>query len=258
MSQNAAPQPGDVYLQFNGIDAYVEIPGIADYSPATTGSLTVAAWIRPDTLNFPSVEPDSDYIHWLGKGDRSGSAGNQEWTFRMYNHSMPLEDPPRSNRISFYLFNPQGGLGVGSYVQDEVAKGHWIHVVGMADATCTYFYRDGQFIRCSTYRGPAQGKCEIQTHDGAQVVVDPGAGSAALRLGTKDLGSFLDGGLSRVRLWNRTLTAAEVLSLYATDLTPHHGLVAEFLLNAGSGTVANETAQGNDGSIVNARWATQH
>lgn len=257
MSQNAAPQPGDVYLQFNGIDAYVEIPGIADYSLATTGTLTVAAWIRPDRLNFPSVEPGSDYIHWLGKGDKSGSAGNEEWTFRMYNHSTPLEDPPRTNRISFYVFNPQGGLGVGSYVQDTVAKGQWIHVVGMADTARTYFYRDGQFIRCSTYRGPKQGNCEIQTHDGVQVVIEPAAGSAVLRLGTKDLRSFLEGGLSRVRLWNRTLAAAEVSSLYTTDLTPQDGLVAEFPLDAGTGSVASDTAQGNDGSIINARWATQ-
>ena len=257
MSQNAAPQSGDIYLQFNGIDAYVEIPSIADYSLAMTGALTVAAWIRPNTLNFPNVETGSDYIHWFGKGDKSGSDGNQEWTFRMYNHSTPLEDPPRPNRISFYVFNPQGGLGVGSYVQVKVAKAHWMHVVGMADDKCTYFYEDGQYIRCSTYRGPAQGPCEIQEQNGTQVVVNPQAGSAALRLGTKDLGSFLEGGLSRVRLWNRTLTAAEVSSLYATDIAPRDGLVAEFLLNADTGTVANDTAQGNDGSIINALWATQ-
>jgi hypothetical protein len=175
----------------------------------------------------------------------------------MYSHSTPLEDPPRPNRISFYVFNPQGGLGVGSYVQVKIAKGRWMHVVGMADDKCTYFYAGGQYIRCSTYRGPAQGRCEIQTQNGTQVVVNPHAGSAALRLGTKDLGSFLEGGLSRVRLWNRTLSAAEVSSLYATDIAPRDGLVAEFLLNADTGAVANDTAQGNDGSIINALWATQ-
>jgi hypothetical protein len=123
----------------------------------------------------------------------------------MYNHRTPLESPPRPNRISFYVFNPQGGLGVGSYVQVKVAKGHWMGVVGMADDKCTYFYENGQNVRCSTYRGPAQGECEIQEQNGTQVVIDPQPGSAALRLGTKDLGSFLEGGLSRVRLWNRTL-----------------------------------------------------
>ena len=108
MSQNAAPQSGDLYLQFNGIDAYVEIPSIADYSLATTGALTVAAWIRPNTLNFPNVEPDSDYIHWLGKGDQSGSDGNQEWTFRMYNYRTPLESLAPTKPDQLLRLQPAG------------------------------------------------------------------------------------------------------------------------------------------------------
>ena len=66
MLANAAPRPGDVYLRFNGLDNYVEIPSIADYSIATTGELAVAAWIRPDSLNFPRSER-TGYVHWLGK-----------------------------------------------------------------------------------------------------------------------------------------------------------------------------------------------
>lgn len=77
---NAAPQNGDVYLTLTGSDSYVEIASIADYSVATTGELTVAAWIRPNTLNFSRWE-STGYVHWLGKGE----SGRQEWTFRMYN-----------------------------------------------------------------------------------------------------------------------------------------------------------------------------
>src|SRR5215472_15188342 len=69
MSKNASPQTGDIYLGFNGRDAYVEIPSIADYSVSTTGEFTVSVWLRPDTLNFPFVERKKDYIHWLGKGE---------------------------------------------------------------------------------------------------------------------------------------------------------------------------------------------
>lgn len=65
----------------------------------------------------------------------------------MYNRHNPLDSPPRPNRISFYLFNPQGGLGVGSYVQEPIHKGQWIHVVGVADPSRTLFYKNGQFIR---------------------------------------------------------------------------------------------------------------
>jgi hypothetical protein len=101
MVKNGSPQTGDIYLRFNGRDSYVEIPSIADYSASTTGKLTIAAWIRPDTLNFPSVERNSAYVHWLGKGERSGAAGNQEWALRMYNHHDPLDRARgRSERVA--------------------------------------------------------------------------------------------------------------------------------------------------------------
>ncbi len=256
MSNNAEPQPGDVILQFNGQDAYVEILSIGDYSVSTTGELTVSAWMRPDTLNFPVVEPNHDYIHWLGKGDD----GNQEWTFRMYNQIDPSDVPARPNRISFYLFNPPGGLGVGSFVQVPILTGQWIHLVGVADSTRTYFYKDGKYIRCDTYTGPQQGPCEIHFQDPGktvQLVIDPQAGAAPLRLGTKDFGSFLEGGLTRVRLWSRVLSAMEVSNLYASDKAPRDGLVGEFLLNADTGTTAIDTAQGNNGTIVNAAWTIE-
>jgi hypothetical protein len=261
MTGNAAPKAGDVYLLLNGNDQYVEIPSTADYSVSTTGALTVAVWLRPDTLNFSTVESGTDYINWLGKGDVSGASGNEEWTFRMYNHSDPLDSPSRPNRISFYLFNPQGGLGVGSYVQAPVHKGRWINVVGVADGSCTYFYRDGQYERCDTYRGPAQGQCEIHyqapPNESLQLVIEPQAGSAPLRLGTQNMGSFFQGGLTRVRLWNRALNATEIAGLYASDVAPDDGLVAEFMLNADTGTTAVDTARGNDGVVVNATWAEQ-
>jgi len=50
-------------------------------------------------------------------------------------------NPPRPNRISFYVFNPEGGEGVGSYFQDTLHQGRWIFVVGVADSTRTYMYR---------------------------------------------------------------------------------------------------------------------
>jgi hypothetical protein len=261
MLENVGPQPGDVYLELNGRDAYVEIPSIADYSVSTTGELTISAWLRPDILNFLAVERNSDYIHWLGKGETSGAGGNQEWAFRMYNHSDPLDSPSRPNRISFYLFNPQGGLGVGSYVQVPIHKGKWIHIVGVADSSRTYLYKDGQYIRCDTYRGPAQGPCEIHyrppPHQNLQLVIDPQPGSVPLRLGTKDLGSFFEGGLTRTRLWNRVLNAGEISALYSAEAVPQNGLVAEFLLNSDTGAMAVDSRQKNNGEIFNGIWATQ-
>jgi hypothetical protein len=260
MSQNAAPQPGDVYLLFNGIDSYVEIPSIVAYSVANNSALTVSAWIRPDVVNFPNFE-GTHYVHWMGKGEGSGTTGQQEWALRMYNRDGTQEDPPRPNRISFYVFNLEGGLGVGSYVQDTVRAGDWIYIVGVADDARTYLYRDGAFSRCSTYRGAEVGGCPIQTVDSStgktQVVINPQMGSSPLRLGTRDFASFFEGGMTRVRIWSRVLIVPEILELYQSDTVPQDGLVAEFRLDSDTGSVAADSAQGNDGIIVSATWATQ-
>jgi hypothetical protein len=261
VDNNASPKSGDVYLEFNGHNAYVEIPSHDDYSVSTTGELTIAVWLRPETLNFPAVEKDKDYIHWLGKGEGSGAEENQEWTFRMYNHDDLLETPPRTNRISFYLFNPPGRKGVGSFVQVPISIRQWMHIVSVVDSSRTYIYKDGQYIRCDTYRGPAQGSCEIHYQDppnqNLQLVINPEAGPAPLRFGTKDRGSFFEGGLTRVRIWNRVLPACEIAMLYSADVLPKGGLVAEFLLNANTGTTAVDTAKKNNGKIFDATWARQ-
>jgi Concanavalin A-like lectin/glucanases superfamily len=122
-------------LQFDGIKDYVEIADDAGLSVATTGSLTVAAWIRPDVLTFPNSE-STGYVHWMGKGD----IGEQEWTFRMYNETTTDVPPPPS----FYVFNPQPGKGVGSYFQEPIQPGEWIHVAGITDGQNISMYKNGR------------------------------------------------------------------------------------------------------------------
>jgi hypothetical protein len=250
----AVPQPGDIYLEFNGRDNYVEIPAAAGLSATTTGELTIAAWMKPNTLNFQKAE-GTGYIHWLGKGD----GGEQEWAFRMYNHDYTRDDPPRPNRISFYVFNPDGGLGVGSHFQDTLVAGAWMHIVGVMDDSRILIYRDGVYRECYNYRGLSDGRCHIQRFRDSNepVVIDPQPGNAPLRLGTRDRKSFLEGGLTKVRIWSRALAAEEIAGLFSSDAAPANGLVAEYLLNADTGDTAVDTAQGNDGTIAGAVWKTQ-
>ena len=82
---------GDSTLLFDGQTSYVEIADSADFSVATTGQLSVSAWIRPDVLTFPAFQ-STGYIHWMGKG----AQGQQEWVFRMYNETT-TDNPPRPN-----------------------------------------------------------------------------------------------------------------------------------------------------------------
>jgi hypothetical protein len=217
--QQGPPQP-KTFTQFDGTSTFIEIPDSPDFSVATTGALTVSAWMRPDALTFPRTE-GSGYVHWLGKG----SAGQQEWVFRIY--SQPNSEN-RANRISFYVFNPPGGEGIGSHFEEPVTPGEWIHVVGVADHGRTAIYKNGVFKRCDQYQGAGDGTCQRYAEN---LWVSPQHGNAPLRIGTRDTHSFFEGALGEVRLWNRALTNVEIANLYAQDQVPAEGLVDQFLVS---------------------------
>jgi len=231
------PQLPQDYLQFDGSKTqYVEVadPETEDFSVTTTRALTISAWMRPDALRFEITE-GSGYVHWLGKG----GLNRQEWVFRMYSDD---NTEMRENRISFYVFNPGPGRGCGSYFQDPIEAGKWIHVVGMIDAMVetTSIYKNGEWRNTNSYAG----------------IIDPAHGTAPLRVGTRDFASFFQGALAEVRVWNRLLSDEEIRELYASGVVPPEGLVAEYLLNEGKGDIAHDTVSGYDGTVFGAMWGS--
>src|SRR5262249_51923465 len=70
---------GDVAADFDGFTQYVEVPSALSLSVRLGHALTIEAWIRPDTLQFPSYEKE-EYVHWAGKGE----PGQEEWVCRIY------------------------------------------------------------------------------------------------------------------------------------------------------------------------------
>ena len=237
----ASKGPMSSYLHFDGAKTYVEIPSSDVFSLSAGGGLTVSAWIRPATLKFPNTE-GSGYVHWMGKGEK----GRHEWVFRMYSMG---NSENRGNRISFYVFNAQGGEGVGSYFEDAISPGQWIHVVGVADGQRTYIYKNGELRRCDQYRGAGDGTCGRHP-----IQVDPEAGPAPLRIGTRDLKSFFKGEIREVRIWDRALTASEITGLYSGRSVPQKALVAEYLLTDGT---ARDSKGNRNGTIFNATWIPQ-
>ena len=179
--------------RFGGSDsAYIEIPDNDIFSIATTGALTVSAWISPDSLDFERT--DGGYVHWMGKGEPQA----HEWALRMYNFRSE-----RPNRISSYAFNLSGGLGAGSYVQEEVVLGEWIHIVARYDMesnTITIFKNGAQ-------------KDQDPLYDDTYKVI-PENGNAPVRIGTRSLWSFFRGKIDDVRFYDRAVSDGEVLALY--------------------------------------------
>jgi hypothetical protein len=237
---------GNSYLHFDGLQSYIEIPSSPDFSLPTTGALAISAWIRPATLTFPGIvgnatnPPDltKAYVYWLGKGEGVGATGQQEWVFRMYSSNNTVG---RANRISFYVFNSDGHIGVGSYYQDDsnpIQANVWYHIVGAADSVNTYLFFNGQLAKTTSYAGQ----------------ITPQPGLAPVRIGTRDFNSYFEGDIREVRIWNRTLTAAEVAGLYASDTVPRNGLVAEYLLTQ---DIAPDTAGSHNGQIVAGTWISE-
>jgi Concanavalin A-like lectin/glucanases superfamily len=184
---------------------YVEIsnPTSALFSQPTSGlGLTIEVWLRPDVLTFAG-QTGHPYIHWLGKG----TPGHYEWGMRFYSRNTD-----RPNRISAYLWNPQGGEGAGAYFEDELTVGAWMHIVVCYEPgdqhtdppAGVHIYRDG------VHRlGPPSPGTLYRNFN-----ITAACDSAPVRLGTRDCASFLTGGLDEVAIYPRVLTPDEILDNY--------------------------------------------
>jgi len=220
---------------FDGQGGYVEIPDSADYSQPTRGGLTVEAWLRPDSLTMPNVELGG-YVHWLGKGEPH----QHEWVARMYQAGNP---EGRANRISFYAFNLEGHLGAGSYFQDPLAEGVWLHVVGRIDAVNTSIFRDGD-------------QRDTDALSGYGIV--PEHGSAPVRIGTRDRQSYFQGAISRVAIYGAALSADTIRdhyqarggSAYDALILGEPDLVGYWKLDETGGSVATDATGRNAGSYI--------
>ncbi len=174
--------------------SYIQVASDASFSQPTSGAgLTVEVWMRPHVLTLS--EP---YIHWLGKG----GAGHYEWGFRFYSN-----DSDRPNRLSAYVWNPDGGCGAGAYFQDPLEIDQWLHITACfqpGDANDpkagVLIYKNGQF-----QQGPLR-SAATRYHHPPDWSIFPTAGDGPLRLGTRsDPLNGLIGGLAEVAVYRQVL-----------------------------------------------------
>lgn len=188
---------GDRASVFDGATQYLEVTSGPRYSVPAGGALTIEALIRPDTLEFPHAE-STGYVHFAGKGE----GGQHEWALRMYSKTT-ADEPPRPNRISGYVFNPEGRKGSGSYFQDTVSRGAWIHVAVIIDQRPAAGAPTGTV---SIYKNGVLRKVTPI----AQFDVTPTPGTAPVRIGTRDFGSWFKGAIAKFALYDEALPAARI------------------------------------------------
>lgn len=179
-------------------NCYMEIPDHDAFSIKTAGALTISAWVSPKVLTFRNAEA-AGYVHWMGKG----VPHQHEWVLRMYNKELTASQENRPNRMSAYAFNLEGGLGSGSYVQEELTAGEWMHIVARYDVESN---------KITIFKNGVQ-KDQDPLYDetyGVQVQ----NGTAPVRLGTRALWSFFEGSIDDVRFYARALADSEIVALY--------------------------------------------
>lgn len=199
----------DTAAVFDGVSSYIEVADANDLSVPTTGILTIEAWIRPDILQFPNQE-GSGYVYWLGKGESS----QQEWACRMYSQT---NSETRPNRISGYAFNLAGGLGTGSYFQDAVNVGDWVHytlVINTVNTSTSYPHGYTKLFKNGVQRD--------QDDLFATASVVPAAGSAPLRIGTREFASYFKGAIGKVAVYDYEVPQSRLLA-HARALVPPPG-----------------------------------
>jgi hypothetical protein len=192
---------------FNG--SYAQLADDNAFSVPTTGILTIEAWLRPDVYNFPGAEPSGDgpYCHWIGKGVYGPNA--VEWAGRMYSR----DNSARPNRISGYAFPEAGGLGAGSYFEDVVVAGDWIHWVLIIDTV--NLGGDG-WGTVTIYRDGVQ---RDQDTLGAPYNVVPANTTAPLRIAAA-MGTYFTGAVDRVAVYNYRLPQARIAAHTAAMANP--------------------------------------
>ncbi len=183
---------------FDGNETYLEIPDNDVFSISTTGALTISVWVSPEVLNFQKAEAGG-YVHWMGKG----VPHQHEWVFRMYNKDLSQGQEDRPNRMSAYAFNLEGGLGAGSYVQEQVQENEWIHFVARYDVESN---------KITLFKNGVQ-KDQDDLYD-ATYGVQVQNGTAPLRLGTRSQWSYFQGRIDDLRIYNRALSESEILELF--------------------------------------------
>jgi endoglucanase len=175
----ASGQSGSA-LGFNGTTQAVGVPNNALLN--VSSGMTLTLWVKPTTWDAGS---------WVGRtvAQRGRWGWNRVWALEKVNAS----------EFSFWIRALNGGSGGAVTVSTLPALNQWTHVAA------TYSSSTG--VVALYYNGVLQGSATFAT--GTAI----GSSSDELRIGTGEGSGSYNGQLDGVRLFNRALSATELLAL---------------------------------------------
>ncbi|MEA3357740.1 MAG: LamG domain-containing protein, partial [Patescibacteria group bacterium] len=216
---NAPATPG---LEFDGSTNYVTVPDDSSIGDDVVSALSVEMWFK----SAVAISTTGDTIRTLEKGDcyflaqgDGGVTGTGGMNFLV----------KRSNTV----YAAEIGIALNA---DQ-----WYHIAGTFDGTDIRVYLDGVL--------------KDTTNVGGNIDDD----NLALRIGSDDGASYLDGIIDEVRIWSDVRTEAEIQqNMFKQVSSSEAGLVGYWRFNDNTGTNANdETSNNNDGTLtLGPTWRT--
>lgn len=210
--------PTQQYLQFDGIDDFVEIQPAPALS-LSAGAFTLSAWIRPSGWG------DNGQGRIL---DHGGGGGAEGWSLHVENKRRGLR---RGLRLQI---NNDSQVNMRSDAE-VLALDTWQHIAVTVDAGTLTFYVDGQLAGIRTG------------------IPAPVASTDPLRIGARatDLRRGFEGAIDEVRIWERALSQAEIQAGMSTELSGGEAdLVAYYRLNEGAGQSAGDHSGNGHGGVL--------
>jgi len=172
-------------LGFEGIpNESAEVVNTSDFMP--NSSLTIMAWIYPKEI----YGDERAIVSKWGSG-----GGTDEWLFRLQNATKA--------RLEFHINNITGGYegpvsSSGANDDMKINTNIWTHVAVVYDRD----NKNVSFYKNGTYIGGGQFSLNGQTRNGTEII----------RIGAQGGITFdpFNGTIDEVRMWNRTLSQAEI------------------------------------------------
>ena len=209
-SPTYSSSPGNIL--FNGTSQRVTFANTSTFQFLNTAPYSLEAWIYPT-----QIPPSSVYQGIIDRESNPGS-GRDGWNFWLQGNS-------QASTTSLLYGAERFGSGVASGLNVTVTAastiGVWQHMMVTYDGTVMRMYRNGVQITSST--------SSVNITNTTQTV------GLASRSGA---GSYFYGSLSAAKIYNRALTAAEVLQNY-NALAPRYGLTANTSGNTLQRTLSN-------------------
>lgn len=203
-------------LHFDGYDDRITIPSSSNLV-GTSGSITISIWIKPEEFTDQS-SGDGGSSHWL-YGNRFGITGSG---YCWVNAHTSAESAGVYGKKNFSLNPP-------------IRKDEWNHIViTFSDAN------NGTII--PYLNGVKQ---TVLTNKG---ILNPNAGS--ISIGSAGSSSWAGKGfIDDFRLYDKALSAAEVIDLYEGTFSNNDKLLGYWEFKEGSGTKVTDSAQFLEGTI---------